>query len=88
MNAQVPRRCCGVASSWCCTVRWRRSLPSPRVPAAPPLSLAKNHNAIARTADVERLTTTGITQPVYTQMRCNSHAIHHDGLVAAEKDFS
>lgn len=81
-------RCCGVAKQ---LVLHGSLVPfaarRPRA-ASPPLSLAKNHNAIARTADVERLTTTGITQPVYTQMRCNTHAIHHDGLVVVGTDFS
>lgn len=72
-------------SSRCCTLRWRRSPPAcsphPRGP------LRKNHNAIARTAGVERSAATSSTQPVYIQMRWNSHAIHHDGFVVSGNRF-
>ncbi|CAF4870820.1 unnamed protein product [Pieris macdunnoughi] len=57
--------------------------PATRATVAPARSLAKNYNAIARTDDVERFTSNASTQPVYTQMRSNSHAIHHYGLLVS-----
>lgn len=82
LRARVSLRCAG---GGCCTVRWRCSLPANRLrPRAP---LRKNHNAIARAAGVERSTTTHNTQPVYIQMRWNSHAVHHDGSVVSRSRF-
>lgn len=56
-------------------------LPHPRGP------LRKNHNAIARTAGVERSAAARSTQTVYIQMRWYSHAVHHDGLFVSGNRF-
>lgn len=82
LDARVSLRC-AASQSGCCTLRWRCRRPRTGLAPAPPCEKI----IMQSPGRVERSTTTRSTQPVYIQMRWNSHAVHHDGFVVAGNRF-